>query len=86
MNYHVIKAKYKRNHVIWVQFKDGLEGEVNFKDELRGPIFAPLKKVDYFKKFNISGKTLHWRNGADFAPEYLYKIVKMQKTLKKKIK
>ena len=41
-----------------------------------GPVFEPLRDVQYFMNFKISFNTLEWENGADFAPEYLYEISK----------
>ena len=76
MYYHVVDAKYKKEYQIWVKFEDGLEGELDFCDELDGSIFEPLKDINFFKSFNLEGKTLHWENGADFAPEYLYDLLK----------
>lgn len=75
MYYHVIEAKYLREYKVWVRFKDGKDGEIDLSNDLDGPIFEPLKKVEYFKNFNIEGNTLHWGNGADYAPEYLYELV-----------
>ena len=39
--------------------------------------FDPLKDPDAFKMFAINDdfKTLSWPNGADLAPEYLYRRV-----------
>ena len=76
MKYHVAEARYIENHIVHLKFKDGLEGEMDFSDELDGQIFEPLKSIKYFKTFNIVGNTVSWDNGADFAPEYLYQIVK----------
>lgn len=58
MNYDIIDAEYKNGFVIWVEFKDGSSGEIDFKDEFDGPIFEPLKDVNYFKTFKLVGNTL----------------------------
>jgi hypothetical protein len=76
MKYHIIEARYINNYIIWLKFKDGLEGKMDFSNEFDGPIFEPLKNIKYFKSFIIEGNTVSWDNGADFAPEYLYQIVK----------
>ena len=76
MKYHIIEAKYINNFNIWLKFKDGLEGKMDFSNEFDGPIFELLKKIKYFKSFIIKGNTICWDNGADFAPEYLYQCIK----------
>ena len=65
--------------VIWLRFNDGVEGEVDLQDELWGPVFSPLKNKAYFKKFRVHPDlhTITWENEADFAPEFLYNIVKI---------
>ena len=75
MNYHIIEAKYLKDYKIWIKFEDGKNGVLDFSNEFDGPIFLPLKKIEYFKNFKIEGNTLHWENGADFAPEYLYDLL-----------
>ncbi len=73
---HVKDAKYLRDYVIWVRFNDGTEGEIDLSSELSGPVFEPLKKVEFFKRFKINCHTLSWENGADFAPEFLKELLK----------
>jgi len=68
----VVKANYVRDYTIWLRFKDGVEGEVDFSEDLSGPIFEPLHDVEYFKKFEVKYSSIEWPNGADFAPEFLH--------------
>jgi len=68
---HVEKAKYIKDYKVWLSFNDGAEGEIDLSSELDGEIFEPLKDVSFFKSFTLDGHTLSWKNGADFAPEFL---------------
>ena len=56
---------------VWLAFNDGAEGEIDLSHELYGEIFEPLKDKSFFKSFKLEGHTLSWKNGADFAPEFL---------------
>ena len=79
MDYNVIEARYVRDYVVWLRFRDGTEGEVDLRPELWGEVFEPLLDVEYFKKFTLDPEleTLVWPNGADFAPEYLHDAVRV---------
>jgi hypothetical protein len=70
----VSKAKYLDNYRLLLTFNDGISKTVDLQNELNGKIFGPLKDMDYFKNFEIKYNTVEWKNGADFAPEYLYEI------------
>ena len=76
---HVKKAKYLHSYVIWLRFNDGIEGEVDLKDELEGEIFGPLKNEKLFKSFKVDPilETIVWENGADLAPEFLHDNIKI---------
>lgn len=69
---HVIRAKYDRDSRIRLTFNDGVEASVDFTPWLSGPVFEPLLKASYFRKFFVDGGTVVWPNGADVAPETLY--------------
>jgi hypothetical protein len=70
---HVKKAKYLHDYVIWIEFNDGIEGEVDLEGELTGEIFGPLKNKKLFRSFKVDPtlETIVWENGADLAPEFL---------------
>jgi hypothetical protein len=69
----IVEAHYIAGFKIWVRFSDGAEGDVDLSQELTGPIFAPLRNVEEFKRFSLHPelRTLVWPNGADLAPEFL---------------
>jgi hypothetical protein len=71
----VLLAEYRGAFRIRLVFNDGSEGTVSFRRWLKGPIFEPLKDLDYFRRFFVDGGTVTWPNGADVAPETLYKAV-----------
>ena len=73
---NVVRAAYETAFRIRLTFNDGTEATVDFTPWLSGPVFRPLKRPDYFKKFFIDGGTLAWPNGADIAPETLYDAAK----------
>ena len=63
------RGRYVRDCVVHLEFNDGLEGDDDLSSYLRkGPIFAPLAELSYFKQFTLEGGTLAWSNGADIPP------------------
>jgi hypothetical protein len=70
----VVKAEYLDGYRLSLLFNNGERRIVDLRDSLKGAVFAPLKNIDYFKRFSIKFNTVEWDNGADFAPEYLYDL------------
>ncbi len=70
----VVAVRHVRDYVVWLKFEDGTEGEVDLRQSLRGPVFEPLKDINYFKQVRVDSEigTIVWPNGADIAPETLY--------------
>jgi len=74
----LIDAEYIDNYKIWIKFSNNAEGVIDFKSELYGEIFEPLKDIKIFRSFKIHPelKVLTWENGVDFAPEFVYEMLK----------
>lgn len=74
---HIVDAEYYDKYRLKVKFNNGAEGVVDLEQELYGEVFEPLKNVELFRKFALTGRTIEWPNGADFAPEYLLEIAEL---------
>jgi hypothetical protein len=74
----VVEAKHAGAYRIWLRFQDGLSGEIDLSDVLWRPVFHPLKDVSEFAKLKADPEldTVVWPNGADLAPEALYRRLK----------
>lgn len=70
---HIKSAKYLSGYKLWVVFDDGTAGEVDLTNELKGPMFEPLKDLAEFQNVFVDPEleTVVWPNGADLAPEFL---------------
>ena len=79
MDYDVIEARYVSGFTVWLKFRDGTQGEIDLATELSGPVFEPLRDPAMFRQFRVSPEfhTLIWPNGADFAPEFLHRSIRV---------
>ena len=77
--YDVVEVKYLRKYTLEVAFENGERGEIDLKDYAqKGGVFEPFMDVEYFKRVSVNKDlgTICWPNGADIAPETLYRFVK----------
>lgn len=75
----ITNAKYMWEYTIWLQFNDGSEKMVDLKEKIfsdHRPVFQSLQNLENFRQvyFNEESDTIEWANGADLAPETLYKM------------
>jgi hypothetical protein len=63
----------RRPFCLYVEFDDGLKGEYDMTDRLRGPMFEPLRDPVYFAKVRLAewGAPV-WPNGLDLAPDAIH--------------
>ena len=59
---------------LWIQFTDGVEGEVSLKHLVGKGVFRAWEDFDLFSKATIDpvSGTVTWPGGIDLAPDALY--------------
>jgi Protein of unknown function (DUF2442) len=67
-----------RHGVLRLTFADGLDGEVDVLERMRGPVFDQARALDGFVKatLDVESGTVIWPGGADLAPDTLYERVR----------
>lgn len=73
---HATRVVPLRGYRLRVEFSDGVVKDVDLSGELYGEVFEPLRAEEVFVQAAVSPETgtVEWPNGADFAPEFLYRI------------
>ena len=74
--HYVTDVKYLNSYKLKIRFEDNEVKIIDLEPYLDGPVFKPLKDIDFFKKVELNKDidTIFWPNDADFAPEFLYQI------------
>lgn len=70
----VTDVDYIRDYTLSLTFSDGKKKLVNLEPHLTGEVFGELRDKRQFVQYALMPVTLEWANGADLAPEFLYKI------------
>ena len=67
-----------RHGVLRLVFADGLTGEVEVLDRMRGPVFEDARTPEGFAKVAVDPETgtLAWPGGVDLAPDTLYERIR----------
>lgn len=63
-----------RHGVLRLTFADGLGGELDVLDRMRGPVFVHARTPEGFGLVTVDAETgtIVWPGGADLAPDTLY--------------
>jgi len=74
----ISKARAVRHGVLAITFADGLQGEVDVLERMRGPVFEIARTSEGFAKVEVDTETgtVTWPGGADLAPDTLYERVR----------
>ncbi len=74
----ITDVEYVKENILNITFNNDMKFDVNFDEILELPAFLDLKPKDNFIQFGLVNGTLEWYNGADLAPEYIYKLALKQ--------
>jgi hypothetical protein len=74
--YDITEFKIVDHAVLHLRFEDGLEGEVDLREHLWGPVFERVRTREGFRKVYLDNGTVSWPGGADLAPDTLYEMVR----------
>ncbi len=69
----VITVRPLPDYRLYVEFADGVSGEIDMPERLFGPVFEPLKDRAAFSQVRADEfGAICWPNGADLAPDAIY--------------
>jgi len=80
----VTKAELLEGYKIYLEFNDGFSGVIDFWNKIstdHREIIRELCDKEKFRKITVERHTICWENGVDFAPEYLYEQINLQKNV-----
>jgi len=69
--------KLNGTYELLIKFNNGKETIVDLKNTIENDhrsIIQALRDINIFNSFVVENDTVCWKNGVDFAPEYLYEI------------
>jgi hypothetical protein len=74
----ITEAAVVRHGVLRLTFADGLMGQVDVLNRMRGPVFEEARTPEGFAQVAVDEETgtVVWPGGADLAPDTLYERVR----------
>jgi len=67
------------NFVLFIDFDNGEQGELDMKPFLDFGVFQRLKDHNAFKRVRVAFDTIEWDSGIDLDPEFVYAKCHIQK-------
>jgi hypothetical protein len=72
----IVRASAGQGYTLHLLFDDGKSGEVDLAARLFGPVFEPLRDPLLFAQVRVDEfGAVCWPNGADLAPDALYRTI-----------
>ena len=74
--YRIVSVSVGQGYTLEVEFADGTNGKVDLSSQLFGPVFEPLRDRSLFSQVRVDEYgAVCWPNGADVAPDALYRTL-----------
>jgi hypothetical protein len=75
----IVRVSAGQGYTVKVLFDDGRRGEVDLFARLFGTVFEPLRDPVLFAQVRVDEYgAICWPNGADLAPDALYRTISLQ--------
>lgn len=83
MEFHrarIVKCKPQQNYKLWIQFDDGVEGEVDLKKLVGKGVFSAWNSIDFFNSVRVDKRsdTVAWGDDIDLDPYVLRNSITKQ--------
>jgi hypothetical protein len=76
---HLIRLEARPQYRLFVEFSDGVSGEIDLSSRLFGPVFEPLRDERVFAQVTLDEfGAPTWSSGADLAPDAIYDRLKVK--------
>lgn len=75
MDWDVIDVRLKGDHVLWVRFRDGVEGMVKFMPSAFRGVFLRLHDPAEFSRVSIVDGVVTWQGDLDLAPDPMHRQI-----------
>ena len=69
---NIVQAKPLDNHILHVQFDDGVIFDVDITPFIKSGVSHALMDRNFFNAVKVEDGYITWPNGYDFCPEFLY--------------
>jgi Protein of unknown function (DUF2442) len=74
----ITQVEAPQHGTLRIKFADGLKGEIEVLDRMRGPVFERARTPAGFIEVTVDTElgTICWPGGADLAPDTLYERIR----------
>ena len=76
MYWDIVSVAVTNKHTLQVSFKDGLKGELEFKDSFFEGVFSDLTYEENFNQVTIEHGAITWPGERDLAPDAMHHEIK----------